>query len=96
MFGLLKDLEKITEENAKLKEENRRLKKGLLLKEKQLRFDLGMDMEEYVFKLKNYLWGRRDATLTLISSVEYTDKLNCECFTGLGYGISNGWKYRDS
>lgn len=95
MFGLLNkghsDFEKLIEENRKLEEElflYKLRERTIELQEEKLRFGLGNYLNDYVYKIKEYLWNKKDVTLTLISAVELTDELSSdECFVGFWYGV---------
>jgi hypothetical protein len=94
VFGLLQkkhsQFEKIIEEKRKLEEELFSYKlreREIELQEDKLRFGLGIYLDEYVFKMKEYLRRRQDVNLTLISAVEPTDELSDECFAGFWYGV---------
>jgi hypothetical protein len=94
VFGLLQKkhshFEKIIDEKRKLEEElfwYKLREREIELQEDKLRFGLGNYLDEYVFKIKEYLRRRQDVTLTLISAVEPTDELSDECFSGFWYGV---------
>jgi hypothetical protein len=94
MFGLLNkghsDFKKVIEENRKLEKElfsYKSRERDIKLQEEKLRFGLGNYLNDYMYKIKEYLWNKKDVTLTLISAVETMDQLSDEGSIGFWYGV---------